>query len=124
MLILTQYIAKHELKPLSQYFSLNDLLDGANKVVKDLGQKISPSKQHKSFAFYKVRIGSGVKGRMVVFVISSNKKVVPLLIRLKKDKKIGMNMSTNNPHVVAQIDKNIAQVIQDIENGNYEEFAL
>jgi len=121
MLILSRYIAKHELRSLRQYFSIEDLIDGAKKVIKGLGQQISPYKNHKSFSFFKVRIGSSVKGRMIVFVVS-NKKVVPLLIRLKKDKKMGMNMSANNPDIVAQIDKNLTQVISDIESGDFEEF--
>ena len=31
MLILTQYIAKHEFKPLRRFLNLDDLLDGAKK---------------------------------------------------------------------------------------------
>lgn len=124
MLILTQYISKHELKPLRKYFSVDDLVEGANKVVKGLGQQIKPAKDHKDFKFFKVRIGSSVKGRMIVFVVSSNSKVVPLLIRLKKDKQIGMNMAANNPLVADQVERNLAHVINDIENGKYEEFLL
>ena len=124
MLILSQYIAKHELMPLYQYFSIKDVIDGAKKVIKGLGQQISPSKAYKSFRFFKVRIGSSTKGRMIVFVLTENQKVVPLLIRLKKDKKMGMNMAANNPNVVTQIDKNLEQVIKDIENGHFEKFEL
>jgi hypothetical protein len=59
-----------------------------------------------------------------VFIVSGNGKIVPLLIRLKKDKKLGMNMSANNPHVVDQLNKNLDRVLMDIENGNFEEFEL
>lgn len=120
MLILSRYIEKHEFCPLQKYFSTEDLLDGAQKVIKGLGQKISSA--NKNFRFFKVRIGRGVKGRMIVFVVSQNKKVVPLLIRLKKDKKMGVNMSAQNPHVVSQIEKNLEHVIDDIKQGKFKEF--
>ncbi|MFH1534247.1 MAG: hypothetical protein ABID64_04940 [Nitrospirota bacterium] len=124
MLILSSYIDKHELKPLQKYFSIDDLSRGAQKVLRGLGQKITPLKEKGEYHFFKVRIGNGVKGRMIVFVVSKSRKVVPLLIRLKKDKKMGMNMSANNPHVVSQIEKNLEHVIEDIEQGKFKEFGL
>ena len=60
---------------------------------------------------------------MIVFVVA-NKKVVPLLIRLKKDKKLGMNMAANNPRVVEQVDQNLENVIKDIEQGDFQEFEI
>ncbi len=60
---------------------------------------------------------------MVVFVLTENKKVVPVLIRLKKDKRFGMNMAMNNPIVVDQINKNLDHILADIEKKRYEEFA-
>ena len=124
MLLLSKYIAKHEYKPNQKYFSIDDLIAGAKKITKGLGKKISISKKDRSFHFFKVRIGSKVKGRMIVFFVLENTKVVPLLIRLKKDKKIGMNMSPENPNVVSQINKNLDYVIKDIENDNFEEFEI
>lgn len=122
MLVLTKYILKNQLKPLSKHFTVKDLVKGARKVLKGLGNKIS-TPNNKNFSFYKVRIGSIVKGRMIVF-LTTNNKIVPLLIKLKKDKKMGMNMSANNPYVVEQIDKNLKQVIRDIENGDFEELSF
>ncbi|MBD3330877.1 hypothetical protein GF354_05105 [Candidatus Peregrinibacteria bacterium] len=122
MLILSSYIANREFKPLQKSFSIDDLLDGARKVVKGLAQKVSIGRY--DFQFFKVRIGSKVKGRMIVFAVSKNQKIVPLLIRLKKDKKVGMNMSANNPFVVDQINRNLDQVLLDIEKGEFEEFEL
>ena len=94
MLILSRYIAKHEFKPLQKYFNIDDLLNGARKVLNGLGQEVSALKRKDGYRFFKVRIGGRVKGRMIVFVVSESLKVVPLLIRLKKDKKLGMNMSS------------------------------
>lgn len=122
MLILSRYIAKHEFKPLQKVFKIDDLIDGARKVKRGLAKKIKAG--NSKFHFFKVRIGSKVKGRMIVFAVSRNNKIVPLLIRLKKDKKLGMNMSANNSAVIAQLDKNLNKVLIDIERGSFEEFEI
>lgn len=123
MVIITEYIAKRELNPLKRHFDLKDILEGGRKVMKNLGTPIKPPRKLEGFQFYKVNIGKN-EGRMIVFVVVSNKKIVPLLIRLKKDKIYGMNMSSNNPEVVKQLNKNFDHVIKNIEENEYEEFAL
>jgi hypothetical protein len=122
MLILTSYIEEHELKPLKKYFDINDLRVGAKKVLDGLGQQIHLPTFDRHYQYYKVRIGNTVKGRMIVFMMTENKKIVPLLIRLKKDKKYGMNMSQSNPFVVTQIDKNLKSVITDIKDGKFKQY--
>lgn len=61
---------------------------------------------------------------MIVFLVTENKKVVPVLIRLKKDKIFGMNMAMNNPEVVNQINKNMDRIFDDFSKREYEEFSL
>jgi hypothetical protein len=58
---------------------------------------------------------------MIVFLISANQKIVPILVRKKKDKIFGMNMAMNNKIVVSQINKNLNKIIDDIKNGDFEE---
>lgn len=122
MLILTKYVAKHELKPLAKYFGIKDILKGCKKVSKNLAIEIKPPKQINDLRFFKVRIGDKVKGRMIVFLVTENKNIVPVLIRLKKDKIFGENMSSNNPAVIEQINKNLDNIFTDIREGMYEEF--
>lgn len=122
MLILTKYVAKHELKPLAKYFGIKDIVNGCKKVYKNLAIEIKPPKQINDLRFFKVRIGDKVKGRMIVFLVTENKKIVPVLIRLKKDKIFGENMSSNNPAVIEQINKNLDNIFTDIREGMYEEF--
>ncbi len=50
--------------------------------------------------------------------------VVPVLIRPKKDKKLGMIMAANNPVVVEQVNNNLAKVLEDLENGRFKEHEL
>lgn len=124
MLVLTRYIAKHEFKPLRRFLRLDDLIDGANKIIKGLAVETKPPRNIPGFRFFKVRIGKKNGARMIVFVVTENKKVVPVLVRLKKDKIFGMNMAMTNPDVVYQINKNLDRILDDIKNKAYQEFAL
>jgi len=122
MLILSRYIAKHELDALSRTIALRDVLDGATKVKKGLAIATKPPVQ--GYRFYKVRIGQRNAARMIVFLITDNQKIVPILIRLKQDKVFGANMAMNNPRVVEQIRKNMEKIMEDIQAGRYEEYPL
>ena len=122
MLILTKTIAKHELAPLSRFIHLKDVLEGAIKIKKGLA--IETKSLARGFRFYKVRIGRKNRARMIVFLLTESKKVVPILIRLKKNKIFGMNMAMNNPKVVDQINKNMDRILEDIQKKEYEEFSL
>lgn len=124
MIIIASYIAKHELRPLKRHFKIEDIIEGGRKVLKNLSTEIRLPGMTYDFRFFKVRIGEKVKGRMIVFMITENKKIVPVLIRLKKDKKLGMNMAANNPEVVQQIMKNLDHILKNIEQKEYEEFDL
>lgn len=121
MVIITTYFTKHELRPLRRYFTINDILAGAEKVIKKLATEVKPPASLEGCRFFKVRVGQRQSGRMIVFLIVSNQKVVPLLIRLKKDKIFGMNMAANNPLVIEQLKKNLDRVLEDIEKKRFEE---
>lgn len=122
MLLLTKYIAKHELGPLTRFVSLEDIIDGAQKALKGSATKIKAPSNARSFHFFKVRIGQRNGARMIVFLVTETKKVVPVLIRLKKDKIFGMNMAANNAEVVSQLNKNMDRILDDIQKEEYEEF--
>lgn len=124
MLIFTQYIAKHEFKPLRRFFTFDDILEGARKVLKNLAVETKPSRSIPEVKFFKVRIGRKTKGRMIVILMVHKQKVVPLLIRLKKDKIFGINMAMNNPRVIEQLNKNLDCVLEDIKHKKFEEFSL
>jgi hypothetical protein len=97
-------------------------LEGTGKVLKNLAIETKAPKNMSGFKFFKVRIGRKVKGRMIVFMVTENKKIVPILIRLKKDKIFGMNMAMNNQEVVRQINTNLDHVLKDIQSKKYQEF--
>jgi|688.fasta_scaffold1126182_2 hypothetical protein len=121
MLILSKYIVKHELNPLGRALDINDIIRGARKVIEGLATEIKPPQTNYGFRYFKVRIGKTNQMRMIVFLISANQKIVPILVRKKKDKIFGMNMAMNNKIVVSQINKNLNKIIDDIKNGDFEE---
>lgn len=123
-LILTQHVAKHEFAPLKRHFTLDDILNGARKAVDGLGIHIKAPQKLENCRFFKIRIGGNVAGRMIVLIILNKQNAVPLLIRLKKDKIFGMNMSMNNQSVIKELNKNLDKVLDDIRNNRYEKFAL
>lgn len=122
MLVLTAYIAKHEYKPLAGFLTIKDIIDGAQKVAKGLGVETKSPRHLTGYRFFKVRVGARNGARMIVFVVTGSNKIVPVLIRLKKDKLFGMNMALNNPRVVAQMNKNLDNILDDIQNNNYQVF--
>jgi hypothetical protein len=122
MLLLTQYIAKHELKPIERFLGLDDILDGAQKVIKGLAVPVKSPRKINGYHFFKVKIGKKNGARMIVFLVTENKKAVPVIIRLKKDKIFGMNMSMNNREVVEQMNKNLDHIMEDIKKKDYREF--
>lgn len=124
MLVLTNYIARHELKPLERHIGIDDIIVGSQKIIKGLGVETKSPRRLSGLRFYKVRLGGGQSARMIVFVVVANQKIVPLMIRLKKDKIFGMNMAMDNPAVLMQINRNLDQVLLDIEEKHYTEFSL
>ena len=46
------------------------------------------------------------------------------MIRLKNDKKIGANMTVQNPNFVKTLDKNLDIILDDLQKGKYEELDL
>ena len=57
MLIITRYILKHELAPISRNIDLQDLLIGAQKVRANLAVELKGGFVSQSVKFFKVRIG-------------------------------------------------------------------
>ena len=123
MVVLTKYIARHELEPLKRLVNIDDILDGANKVIKGLAVETKAPRDLRGCRFFKVRNGKRNNARMMVFVITENKKVVPVLIRLKKDKVFGVNMAMNNPIVIEQMNKNLNHILDDLKKKQYQEFS-
>jgi hypothetical protein len=123
MLIITRYILKHELAPILRNIDLQDLLIGAQKVRANLAVELKGGFVSQSVKFFKVRIGKKAKARMIVF-LTTNNSIVPVVIKLKKDKKYGQNLSMNNEDVKNLISRNLDSIHKDVENGDFESYEV
>ncbi|MFH1292015.1 MAG: hypothetical protein ABIH87_02355 [bacterium] len=67
----------------------------------------------------KLRITSRTVGRIIVYVYKQKDLVVPVVLRLKKDKIIGENLSLNNTKAKTVILDMMDRIMNDISNGDY-----
>ena len=117
-LILTKSFLKRELKPLKKYYTVDD--------IKKTTRKILPSSIRVSHLGYKdgelmkLRIVSRTAGRIIVYVYKQKELVIPFLLRLKKDKILGENLSLNNKQAKSLILDMMDRIMSDIDNGDYE----
>ncbi len=124
MIVLTKFFLKSELKTLKNKVGLSDVFEGVKRIDKDLGISIKVSCNFQNLRFFKVRVGKLVKARMIVFLRIDSSKYVPIVLRLKKDKVFGMNMSMNNKVLADLLKANFEKIIEDLEKGDFEEFDL
>lgn len=122
MLILTDSFLKKELKPLKKYYSVYDIKKTVSKIgpnsinLSDLG--------YKNGQLLKLRMVNKIAGRMIVYTFMDDDKIVPIVVRLKKDKIFGENLSLNNKRGKQLIMKMLDSAIRDIKDDNFEAVKL
>lgn len=118
MIIITESFQKRELRHLAEYFSLGDIRAAVARLASS-GIEMS----HAGFHYckiLKVRIGSKPAGRMIVFLQVQQNYFIPVVIRLKKDKIFGENLSPENKRAKALIIENIYRALDDLQRGRYQ----
>lgn len=124
-LILTASIRKAEFEPLQQTFPLDVIKIAAKKCLEGLGTKIKSSTKISSTILKKIPLTStGGAGRATFLLQIVDNNAILVMLRLKNDKKVGENMSIDNPKFKKVFDKNLSLLINDIEHDDYEEFGL
>lgn len=123
--ILTTSIKKSELKPVERVFSLEVMKLAAKKVLDGLGEDIKSSIKIPSSSLKKLYLTSTGGASRALFLLRIDVgKVALVMIRLKNDKKVGVNMTIKNPHFKKALEKNLLSLMSDVENGDFEEFEL
>ena len=121
-LILTKSFLKRELKPLKKYYSVED--------IKKTTKKISSSPVRLSHLGYrggeliKLRMASKTTGRIIVYVYKQKNMLIPIVLRIKKDKMFGENLSLNNKKAKLLILNMLNKTMNDINSGDYEKELL
>lgn len=123
-LILCHSILKKEIKPLLKYFSRGDLKKATLKASSGLGAKLKSSKIPNSQLVKVYMTGKGGAGRLIVLIYLGKDYYVPVVLRLKKDKEIGANMSNENIAFQNLLDKNLDLIINDLKSGDFEKIDL
>lgn len=120
-IILCHSILKKEIKPLIKYFSTGDIKKYAEKVKKGLGVEIKGSNIPNAKLVKVYMTGERGAGRMIVLIYVRKNYYLPVIIRLKKDKVVGMNLSKGNRAFQELLDENLNLIGKDLRERNFEE---
>ena len=124
-LIITNSIDKAEFEPLKKVFDLEIIKSAAKKSLQGLGVGIKSSYKIPSTSLSKIYLTSaGSAGRSVFLLQIGKEKSVLVMMRTKKDKQIGANMTITNPKFKKVLNKNISLIIDDLEQGRYSEYDM
>ena len=121
-LILTKSFLKRELKPLKKYYTIED--------IKRTIKKISSSPVRLSHLGYKegelmkLRLVGKIARRIIIYAYKQKELIVPVVLRLKKDKIIGENLSLNNAKAKLLILDMLDKTMDDVKNGDYKKDLL
>lgn len=118
MIIITESFYKRELKHVAEYFSLGDIRAAVARLASSGIEMSHAGFQH--CKILKVRMGSKPAGRMIVFLQVERNYFIPVVIRLKKDKIFGENLSMENKPAKTLIINNIHLALDDLKNGRYQ----
>ena len=124
-LIITGYINEQEIKPLERNIHFEKIKDAARKAASGLGIVMSSALLPKGSSFRKIKIATKEGAfRSLLMVRNQKDDIILVMLREKKDKKVGMNFSFYNPLFEAIVDRNVFKIFEDIESGNYIEYEL
>lgn len=124
-LIITASIRKAEFEPYARAFPLEVVKVAAKKSLQGLGDDIKSAKKIPGTVLKKVYLTStGGAGRVVFLLQIAAKKSVLVMIRLKNDKQIGVNITIKNSRFKKVLEKNLDLILMDLSKRNFEEFEL
>lgn len=124
-LIITKSIKEKEWKPLEKIVTWNVLKTAAKKSLDGLGIKVKNSIKIPKTCLQKIHITTpGGAGRAIFLLQINDKKTVLVMMRLKNDKRIGANMAIENQRFKKELEKNLDDIVRDLQSKNYEKYEL
>lgn len=120
-IILCHSILKKEINPLLRYFSKGDIRKYVERAAEGLGIEIRGSAIPATRLIKISMTGTGGAGRMIVLIYVKKDFYLPTVVRLKKDKIVGTNLSKENQAFQDLLKKNLTLITHDLESGNFEE---
>ena len=104
-----------------KYFSKGDIKKYVQKIQKGLGVELKGAIILGTKLVKIYMTGKAGAGRMVVLMYVKKNYYLPIVVRLKKDKIVGSNLSKGNKEFQQLLEKNICFVMEDLKLGNFEE---
>lgn len=124
-LILAKSVELREFNQYKDIFSLDTIKEAARKALQGIGNKIKNPFKISSTCLYKIYITStGGAGRAIFLVLIKQDNAVLALLRMKKDKQIGFNMSMSNTKFKNLLGGNLSRIMKDLEIGDFKVFDL
>jgi len=124
-LVITKSIQTAEFDPSAEIFPLDIIKTAAVKAIVGLGKNIKNSSKLTGTRLKKTNLTTSNGAGRVLFLLKIGRgKAVLVMLRHKNDKKIGGNMSVENPKFKKALEKNIDMLLKDLKAGNYEEIDL
>ncbi|MBI5413601.1 hypothetical protein HZA42_04605 [Candidatus Peregrinibacteria bacterium] len=124
-LVITASLKETEYEPLRKKVTLEILKKAARKSLEGLGDNIKNSKKITGTLLNKIYLTTPGGAARVVFLIQiSENQSVLVMIRLKNDKKVGSNMTVDNPRFRAILEKNLDSILRDLNLGMYEVYEV
>ncbi len=120
-IILCHSILRKEINPLLKYFSKGDIRKYAKKAAKGLRVEIKGSMISSTKLVKVYMTGKKGAGRLIVLIYVKKDYYIPVLVRLKKDKIVGTNLSKGNKVFQDLLEKNLSSVMKDLKEGNFNE---
>jgi hypothetical protein len=120
-IILCHSILQKEINPLLKYFSRGDIKKYTKKAAEGLGIEIKGSTIPATKLIKVYMTGKGGAGRLIVLIYVKKDYYLPVLVRLKKDKIVGMNLGKGNQAFQDLLKFNMHLILQDLRDGKFEE---
>jgi hypothetical protein len=123
-LYICKSIYKNELKFLEKEIPLEKIKEAASKAKKGLGINIKGS-QIKETKLIKIYLTTIKGAARLIFLLMINKEIyIPVILRLKKDKLIGENITIKNKFFENLLSKNLDLIFEDLKNNEYIKYQL
>lgn len=124
-LIITSSIKKSEFELYGKFFNLETLKIASRKCIEGLGENIKSSAKIPGTVLKKVYLTSSSGAGRVVFLLKVQSQTsVLVMLRPKKDKQVGTNMTVKNPKFRNLLSKYLDRILDDLEKGNFQEHQI
>lgn len=124
-LIITKKVDEKECRPLEREVPLAIIKTAARKALAGIGESIKSAIPISSTKLIKNYLTTPGGAARAIFLLQVGKdQVVLVVLRLKNDKRIGANMTVQNPKFKKVLEQNLDSILSDLEQGKFTKYSL